>query len=522
MNPLKAEKIINWLRFVFGIFYLISGFSSMRLGSVEAVYTSIFTGSCIMGVVCIINAIFILLKKLSKPLIYISCTLDILLVFFVKFGFHYDPFNEWGLAIKEQATFILFILFVVIHGLRFNKNLNIYLGLLSTSCYAMLVVLGLTQGKMEFVTDPKLIFSPTSLRLPTEMATILFMLGNTFFLYLMAKSTTKNVKEIENAKHTANENLTLTNNLLDSVRDTITRLATSIHEMLATTVSLAQNTQSQTTMENEIISASSKNVESIDELASHAETQAVTFKELSGRVSELSRSIDELNLEASRSIGLAKSITERINDGEKVIKTTNESMSAIEASSNEMTNIMSFINDISEQINLLSLNAAIESARAGEAGRGFAVVADEISKLADKTAQSIKDIEQLVETNTTEIQKGMKSVKSFSTIIGMIIEDITAISDLINKISRYMNTQMEYNNRVSSESGKMQLISEKIDKALDNHRHAIKSISEAIKEIGKMGHENSSAANEMAANSEEISAMAENLKKTVDEFKYKI
>ncbi len=472
--------------------------------------------------VAICNAIFIWVKKIPSALIYISATIEIANVIFVKFGFHNDPFNGFGLAIKEPSTFIMLILYCIINGMRFRKELNIYLGSISIIGYITLLVLGVTQGGMVFVNDPKLIFTATSLRLPTELALILFMAGNTYFLYLMAKFTTRNVMEIEKGRQTADENLNTINKLLENVRDITTRLSSSIEEMTATTLSLAENSQSQTAMEEEIINASSRNVESIDELTSNANSQSVAFKILSGGVKELSNSINELNRETVKSLDLTKSITERISEGDKAIKSTSGAMVAIDTSSGKMRNIMSFINDISDQINLLSLNAAIESARAGEAGRGFAVVADEISKLADKTAQSIKDIELLVKTNSSEITKGLQSVKYLNEIINKIFKDISAISNLMNKISNYMDSQINYNDKVNSESEKMQTISEKINHSLDTHREAIKSISVAIKEIGKVGQENSSAAEEMAANSEEIAGMTENLKKLVDGFKYSV
>ncbi|MBN2400959.1 MAG: hypothetical protein JXN64_01025 [Spirochaetes bacterium] len=522
MDTLKAEKIINKIRFIFGLFFLVSGIMALRSGSEPAVYQGILAGSGVQFFIFILNEVFIRLKKVPKALIYFSATAEIANALIVKFGFHNDPFNGYGLAIKEQSTSIILILYCIINGLRFNKNLNLYLGAVSIAGYITLVVLGITQGGMIFVTDPKLIFTPNALRLPTELAFVLFMAGNTYFMYLMAQFTIRNVKKIEEARETSDENLNSINKLLSNVSKITTHLSSSIEEMTATTLSLAENTQSQSAMEEEIINASTHNVDSIDELTSNSNSQSEVFKVLSEGVKDLSNSINELNKETVNSLELTNFITKRIAEGEKAITSTSGAMVAIDASSNKMTNIMSFINDISDQINLLSLNAAIESARAGEAGRGFAVVADEISKLADKTAQSIKDIEMLVKTNTTEIRKGLQSVKYLNEIINKIIQDISAISSLINKISDFMKSQINYNEKVTSESGKMQQISEKINKSLDSHRQAIKNISEAIKKIGKVGQENSSAAEEMAANSEEIAGMTENLKKLVDGFKYNV
>ena len=194
MDKLKAEIIINRIRILFGVFFLIAGFMARRSGSETAVYQGILIGSGVQFAVIIVNAIFLKFKKMPTAIIYISVTIELLNVFFVKVAFHYDSFNAWGLAIKEPSTTICFILYSIINGLRFNKRLNLYMGAVTILSYITLIMLGLSLGNMAFVKDPKLIFTPTSLRLPTELALVLFMIGNTYFLYLMAKFTTRNVR----------------------------------------------------------------------------------------------------------------------------------------------------------------------------------------------------------------------------------------------------------------------------------------------------------------------------------------
>ncbi|HQO03735.1 MAG TPA: hypothetical protein PLI62_15835, partial [Spirochaetota bacterium] len=218
MNPIASEKVINRFRFILSGFFLISGFAAYKSGSLPSVYIAIISISIFYFFVASVNYYFIRLQRITTALIYISVTLEILMVFAVKFSFHNDPYNGYGLAIKEPSTFLVYLVLAVICGLRYNKKLNIYFGVVSIISYVTLIILGVTFGDMTFSKDPRMIFSPKTLRLPTEFAKILFMAGNSYFLYLMAVFTTRNVSDIENARVAVSENLGKTTGLIASIK----------------------------------------------------------------------------------------------------------------------------------------------------------------------------------------------------------------------------------------------------------------------------------------------------------------
>ncbi|MGE4267070.1 MAG: methyl-accepting chemotaxis protein [Deferribacterales bacterium] len=148
-----------------------------------------------------------------------------------------------------------------------------------------------------------------------------------------------------------------------------------------------------------------QNAEMATQVAAAGEEMGATIGEISNSAMESAdkaKATVELAKEGGYSINVAKESSE--NMAHIIAKLESEIVTLTEKAS-QIGNVISVINDISEQTNLLALNAAIEAARAGEAGRGFAVVADEVRKLAEKTQSSTKEIELMVSAMTGSIKE---------------------------------------------------------------------------------------------------------------------
>ncbi len=226
-------------------------------------------------------------------------------------------------------------------------------------------------------------------------------------------------------------------------------------------------------------------------LAQGATEQASSIEELSAAIAEIS---DNVNSNASNSQKANELATESGTVAAETLKDMNAmllAMKQISVSAEDIGKVIKVIDDITFQTNILSLNAAVEAARAGVSGKGFAVVADEVRNLAQKSSESAKEIATLIDGTITSVKQGEKIAEKTGA----------AFYGLTDKIQEVVTTV------------------EDIAKASSEQAASIEQITEGIDQISSVVQTNSATSEESAAASEELSSQSGMLTSMVNRFK---
>ncbi len=313
----------------------------------------------------------------------------------------------------------------------------------------------------------------------------------------------------ENEKNV--EQYTIIEKLLTSATVTSSSLAGMATSLSDASSTFARTSQGQAAAIEEITSAFEEVSSGIEFIGKGSEDQAGIVTDLAAKMGDLSGIINEIGEITTTTLEITNRTSEEAKTGEKFLKKMNQSLSNIVDSSRDITSIIGIINDISDRINLLSLNASIEAARAGDAGRGFAVVADEVSKLADQTASSIKDIGKYIQANNQEISQGMGDIIGVIEKISSVIESINKVTVMMNGIFNNVQKQMEVNTEVNSRTEVVKFKSEEIRLSLVEQKNAFHEIMKSISEINELNQHTVSESEKIAEKAKEISGMTEDL-----------
>ena len=169
-------------------------------------------------------------------------------------------------------------------------------------------------------------------------------------------------------------------------------------------------------------------------LSGRTEQQASSLEETASSLEELTSTVQHNADNVRQANNVARSASEVAIRGGKLVGDVVETMSAINASSKRIVDIISVIDGIAFQTNILALNAAVEAARAGEQGRGFAVVASEVRNLAQRSAAAAKEIKELIGTSVTNVEAGTALVDSTGTTMNEIVASVKRVSDIMAEI----------------------------------------------------------------------------------------
>ncbi len=374
------------------------------------------------------------------------------------------------------------------------------------------------------ITDAAIFIIMKSIVPNVNMKQLIIFTNNTAFSFifffiitlLISKVFTRSV---ELAEQESERNIRNYNFIKQVLGDNSAAIMTSIEKMSSKSDLFSRNTQDLASAIEEIAANIEEISAGIDNVSSIAEIQNDDVASMEQRLRELSDVIIKMGNIINDSLNTTKDITSKAQNGEVSLRVMEQNVGKIRESSQEMTNIVGIINDISDQINLLSLNAAIEAARAGDAGRGFAVVADEISKLADKTASSIKEIKALISTNENETQKGMGVIKETVEIISAIVGGVNAINEKISNLVSFRDKQNETNLSATGSVESLKQRSGHIATAAYEQKNGINEILKHISEINGISMSNTAGAEELHLDSEELVNQMDSFRKTIDGYK---
>ncbi len=322
----------------------------------------------------------------------------------------------------------------------------------------------------------------------------------------------------EKTKDEINELGLFYNNFMNKVRtviknviDVSNELGASSEELSVTVSNFAENSQSQAASTEEVTATMEEINVGVENVSGNTQYQHDKLNELISLMSQLSNTIISMAARIRETQGLSKNISEQARAGNESLTSMDILMKKITESSNKVSDIVRIIVDISDKINLLSLNAAIEAARAGESGRGFAVVADEISKLADQTASSIADIDSLIKKNKDEIVHGTKTVFETVDNIGRVINGVESIIDMMNAVFSEMGKQESTNESVNKSAGELRVRSEEVKNATEEQRLAVAEVMKSITNINDLVQSSAAGSEEMTASAHKLTSMAEQL-----------
>lgn len=332
---------------------------------------------------------------------------------------------------------------------------------------------------------------------------------------LTVRAGAKSRDEFRNLADSANDMIVNTKKLVDKVGMATMQLEESAQKVEQVSGDIGSHSADITQAINGISESMTQQTANVQECVAKTDCLSEEMQGVSVVVEQVQKLVTETEEMIGQGMGIVRALGDKAEQTTEITMRVAESIESLRKESENINSFIGTITDISEQTNLLSLNASIEAARAGEAGRGFAVVAEEIRKLADDSAAAAGEIKKNVEHITAQTLNSVDSARGAQTIVASQTEAVEQVVSVFREIKERMDKLVDGLNAITTSTEKAD--AERVDTVT-----AIRQISGSIEGTADSAMTVRDAVEKLMEKVEELNQTADSLGANMDELKSEI